>query len=486
MAFSIERLAPELLLEILVLIPDPASLHNFIVASPFAYRIFNRYALEIFMSVLISPETTTETRSTIEMMAHLRSRLRYFPDRIKSLADLGRICPLNPSSYRGHVRIVPPHDAPMANPRLKQIYLVQGTSLPPKMPISILRSLLADATGIQRLTHLCLADLLYRLSQVQFKRAAGPLPDTLQPSDVSSVATEPYTPRLDTQASWAEAHRISRTGWRLLLLRDLQRAALAGVFSTQGWSKEDKLKVRNADMKILFNLKTPADRLDINTVNPREWLYHEAHTFLDWLGVSMPRNHGPGAIADRWNGGVPHTSRNAALVPTSLPDLPAILVAKGAEQHPGKIRASLSVGSRTDQAAVEMKDTVAYANPGFLDYAELCSLPDSLLKFTTFKPFRRLGLAIWDRQRLEQDLLLHVHGHVSFQAAKPIVAQALRPLFVQWDSILSPEERAEAEGRRADRLELEALKTRDRQPGRAEANRELHLMAELETYRRLE
>lgn len=441
MAFSIESLAPELLLEIMVLIPNPASLYNFIVASPIAYRIFNRYAFEIFMSVIISPETATQTRCIIETMAHVRSRLKYWPDRIKDLNDIRTICLFDPRFSYGHVRTIPPRDAPMANPRFRQIYLVKGTSLSHQTPAPILRSLLADAARIQRLANLCLADLLNRLRKAQFKRAAEPLPDTFQPWDVHAIKTETYAPRLDRQLSWTEEHRISKTAWRLQLMRDLQRAAKSGVFDTQGWPAKDKLELKKADMKIIFQLKTPADRLDINSISNDEWLYHEAHTFLDWLGVSMPRG---------------------ALPQASLPDLQAILVSKEAE--PGRVRECLPVGPRPGQD--ERYLIANCANAGFLDYADLCRIPNSLLRFTTFGPFRRLGLAIWDLERLEKDLGLHVDRPNDYSNDK---VKFLRALFVQWDNILSPEDKAKAEGRRAAREELDALKAKDKRmstPGR--------------------
>ena len=70
---NLEYLAPEILLKIIIQLPDLASLDSAVRASPIIFRVFDKYAVEIIEAVLSSGHTDGHIRVTIRVIALIRS-----------------------------------------------------------------------------------------------------------------------------------------------------------------------------------------------------------------------------------------------------------------------------------------------------------------------------------------------------------------------------------------------------------------------------
>jgi len=454
MACLLEGLPPELHVEILANAPDLPTLHNLIVASPAAYRVFNGFAFEIFMSVLTSCKfMTRQLRALIEAIAHTRSQFRFFPARMNTLNDLRRFCLIAEHHFALPVRINACPDAP-AGSRLNQIYTA-GTSLWYKIPPSILRGILADAARINRLATFCIQDLLERLTHVEFRRPVDPKFTFRTDKDMwisgrlslskawkRSPEAERYSPRLDRSVSLAEESIVLWTAWRLQLMADLKRASDQGIIKKLGWSKRDLAVVHRAEMGSVFQFTPPLPVADKPMYyaphSDREWQYHEVNTFVNWLGAEMPM------------GDIP------------LPNLQAMLQSKEAE--PGRAWQSLQIepfsGSVPDEGFYQPE-----IRCGTEVFYYLRGCQDSPMRYTMFDPFLPLGMALWDRTRLVDLGLIH-----SYSDRRPYAPEAF---FFQWRSLLTPEQRAEADERQAARY-AQRVERRRRRAEESERVRQQH------------
>lgn len=80
---ALENLAPELLIPILISLPDLKSLDNLLQASPAAFRLFNLRGVEIFEAILSSDVTAhTYTVPSLASLFSCGQRLSHFTSKI--------------------------------------------------------------------------------------------------------------------------------------------------------------------------------------------------------------------------------------------------------------------------------------------------------------------------------------------------------------------------------------------------------------------
>jgi len=345
MAWNIERLPHEVLVQIMLRAPDLLWLYNLIMASPAAYRVFSDRAYETFMTILIhSADLPRQLQGTIEMLAHVRSDFKFFPDmgQLRSIielrysADLAKH-PLGITTFSNYpVHLIPgPDDA--KGRRFHDIF-AHRTTLPPKLPASIFRSLLADAACIQRLAGLCLGVFRDRLRSIHFEGS----PDLMH--------VQNHSPGVDMPFSWEETYRLVRVGWRLQLLRDLQAKAWKGLFDRLNWPAHHIQALKAGRLRAIFRVEEPTNNLQV--FSPYEWRHREYHSFVEWLGEPMTMG---------W---------------TALPKLRRILAAKEEE---------LSSGPANNSQTQIQPLTIS---------RDVNKLSENL--------FRHLGLALWDVDRVRQ------------------------------------------------------------------------------------
>jgi hypothetical protein len=213
----IENLSPELLLPILISLPDLESLDSLLRASPAAFRIFDSFGATVFEKVLSSGSNLTYTCSLIRITALIRTNA--LPTDVYNLERFKRLVRHETSPHRW--------DPPLWDHPPTNLLNTSATAL---------RGLLATNRKIQRLAFGCLEHYLDHFTaltpflrpEFSFKWEWGD----------SSRATECMGPWLDKQAdaiyyypihdigspSWLEQQRVLRVFWRIQLSRDIATA----------------------------------------------------------------------------------------------------------------------------------------------------------------------------------------------------------------------------------------------------------------------
>ncbi|KAL7898831.1 hypothetical protein HDV63DRAFT_385609 [Trichoderma sp. SZMC 28014] len=222
-AASLQDLPTELVAPILTNVADIATLDSLIRAWPAAYRVFESRAVEITEAVLSSDDVCGHIRVIFRIIALLRSGT--LP--ISSLAEFRKRVVEDAMRYR--VRSSPSGFAP--------------DSLARETPPAVIRSLLATYRQIMSASLGCLT---YYLDRFNALKPEHPIDKTIKDTEYNrrhyqTLQSGPEARKVDVRnvgpPSWTEEQRVNRAFWRLQLLYDLKRAASRGSLD---WPDDSK------------------------------------------------------------------------------------------------------------------------------------------------------------------------------------------------------------------------------------------------------
>jgi hypothetical protein len=392
-----ESLAPEIILAIIAQLADLATLNNFLRASPHASRVFSQNALDAIESIISSPHLDSRAAELIRVIVLVRASALPF-----ATLDSFRSNYALPSLRRQGAR--PETAFHAGRDSLRQ------RPLPP----GVLRSVVGTAHRLHVLTRSCLAHFLSRANAARplhrltgkgysyRSRGAGPpwqreIPGT--PVDVRDAGPP----------SWVEEQRVVLGFWRVQLACDIQRAAAR--CNTLGWPLEDVETVTAMTCQDLWETSLP-------NYSPSA----ELDTIVGYLAELMPRE---GSVAWRmpWPPDGPSTVEALSWdprlpEPDCLASLPSTSIRHSDAFDWGQTREALCV-----------------AAPGMSLFYNLSNDQLSPIRGVRFDPFRRIGVALWDRRRMH---LLGLLNGIDGPAKQP------EYYYFAWRSLLSLEELAEA------------------------------------------
>lgn len=216
---SLDDLAPETLLSIMTELTDLDSLYNLIVASPIAWRLFNKYAWIITETVLSSPDSLLAPgiQQFLRALILIRNSKRPFA------------CP-DDFVYFIHKHMAKNCDNGIKYDDLDNLTATVTTSLAAaitgdKPPAEILWSVVATARHISALTHNCLDFYLSRIRSPSFtpeylKNAFEPIDPDEHACRKDSEGTPLVTADIGPPG-WVEEMRALRALWFVQLAHEM-------------------------------------------------------------------------------------------------------------------------------------------------------------------------------------------------------------------------------------------------------------------------
>lgn len=228
---SLESLAPELLQDIMVLLPDFDSLWCLLNASPHALRIFNTAALFFTENILSSPMLPLHVQELIRAVILARASALPF----RSLEEF-------------HITFLRGKLPRLNKDTLPNYALTPGHLTAATPSAEILISVIAAACHISALTSGCLNSYLARVRdsstftpqhchepKLRYMYRNVDLPEHLRVSPwLLEFRGEPVEVVDAGPPSWVEEMRVRRALWVILLVGEVKRAA-----SSLKWSRED-------------------------------------------------------------------------------------------------------------------------------------------------------------------------------------------------------------------------------------------------------
>ncbi|KAK1242805.1 hypothetical protein MKX08_005617 [Trichoderma sp. CBMAI-0020] len=394
---SLDDLAPETLLAIMTELTDLDSLYTLIVASPKAWRLFNKYACLITESVLSSPDSVLAPgiQQFIRALILIRNSQEPF------------------TRSDDFVYFIHKHMAKNTDNGIKyddldnltaKVTASLSTAITVDKPTSeILWSVVATARHVSVLTHGCLEFYLSRIRSPSFTPKyldhtrncidhGDPTPPCMNDFECTPLVTADIG-----QPSWVEETRVSRALWFVQLAHEMILSA------PQRKHPKDGAKFKNPQDFIRENvnhsaINGPAE--EVKTVmSYLESLETQPETKEKGPYYRLPRP--PKGYSDAgWTTPLPELRQQEwkdghcyrLVYPNKVVELdlpPEMEDTKGAP--------SKSTVSRWDQtcAAIDGPSTnIEY-------WAGLSSdMLSSPIIGVTFKSYRRLGFALWDRKRM--------------------------------------------------------------------------------------
>ncbi|KAG4428501.1 hypothetical protein IFR05_016012 [Cadophora sp. M221] len=374
-----KSLPTETILILFSQLTDLPTLHSLISASPVAYRLFRQHGIEIVESMMKSGNTTNRIPEIIRLVAFIRSQS--LP--IHSLEEFQeRVVRQSMMQQRTNAAFLP------------------GT-LPANTQPVVLRSILASATRISHLTSDCLEFHLDRLATVEpevlvdenftYRQGHPPRFSAIPAWRMRPEGRKSTLGKLE-QSSWTEVQRVERAFWRVQFLHDLKVAAARSLLP---WSADDLARLQQMEPIDFYNKSSYAE-------------YEEVNTVVDYLHELR--------------------ARDANNLPPMCDDFPPLPFQKRKmSNHYPRL-----MPDKDDH------DHLRIPAPGYSHWRGLSANSNSPLRYITFESFRRLGFALWSRERMASLGLLkpgnQAHGSKSTDY-----------YFFMWKSILSNDEVLEVE-----------------------------------------
>ncbi|GAM91636.1 hypothetical protein ANO11243_096880 [Dothideomycetidae sp. 11243] len=422
-----EDLAYELVLEVLKQAPDLESLHSLLLAAPTAYRVFDRFAVEIVNAIL--PAASFPGRSLHE---HVRVIMRVIthihtgslPAEIDSLYKFMQLVTEESQGYR-------------LRPSLHGF---RPSSFPAEASSCVLRYILATSFRIASLTHDCLEFYLARFRELRPRRLKDGSGTAVCQLGTEDWATETLSHDVVDygQPSWVEQQRVLRALWRIQLLVELKRAVKNSTLVWDRIEAETLDKMKLTDLYGYYRDQWPVDA----TLSPKADAFS-----IQCCEPSVPQNH-----AHVEHGYFFRSFRMAEyqLLLTAQDYLARAPVHAGRKIAKGAGPPAFHCLSKSHTVGIVNKEDVEALWDWRLlctNWSEathvLCDVNRQSAHFLDFFPFRRLGFAIWCEKRLQMQGLLNMDDE-SPDATKSTPAA--------WLSILRPcdeqECRAQAEASR--------------------------------------
>ncbi|KAK1974110.1 hypothetical protein LZ30DRAFT_608892 [Colletotrichum cereale] len=255
-----------------------------------------------------------------------------------------------------------------------------GYSLPTmdttaKPSLTVMRSVLAVASQVNALSRLCIGHYLATLSAA---KAEG----RLDPASEKSV---------DDRPSWVEEQRAIRAFWRVQLVLELNLAARTSKVQSSG---------RGTDAPTELDVEAFYD----STTSNLKVAYHEVMTAVDFLkGGDFGKTLSPATLSNR--------------MPSN--------------DCPSPSTAGMPLDSATRRSSLVLPAD------GLWIVDSMGRNAHSPIKYAGFGPYRRMGFAIWDRERLARLGLASPPGHGR--------VTGLGSYFPFWLNLLDPLEMSRAQ-----------------------------------------
>ncbi|KAK1993085.1 hypothetical protein LX36DRAFT_674086, partial [Colletotrichum falcatum] len=345
-----ENLPTEILLQILTQIGDVHCLWNLLASSPAAGRVFDQYRDDIFWPSVLGGVVPPQTQDVIRCIVSLRSgafRSTPLGQLAGKIRDREAGIVLGRGSEPGYS--LPTMDAAAA----------AAPSL------AVMRSVLAAASRVHALSRLCIAHYLAALAAAQ---AAGRL--DAAPGGLA-----------DGRPSWVEEQRTVRAFWRVRLVLELNLAARTsrvqapdgGGAATAGAGG----RPGEADVEAFYD----------STTSNLKVAHHEVMTAVDFL-----RDSGLGGASNR-----------AAAAATS------VLSRMASDSWPAASTSPSTARMPPDSAT--RRSSLVLPADGLWIVDSMGRNAHSPIKYAGFGPYRKMGFAIWDRERLSRLGLASPPGH---------------------------------------------------------------------------
>lgn len=396
-----ESLASELLLEIMLRLSDLESLDNLLRASPIAFRLFDAYGLKVFEAVLSGDLVTHEfTRALIRIVALVRAAA--LPPQWYNLDKFIKLITRENTAH-----LYDPHS-----------WHAISSCLPSDSSASMLRGLLATHRRMIYLTVGCLKYSLHRFKSLRpsdlvdrsfhFKSERCGPDNHYVPSWQLRPAKTPYPIQDIGPPSWVEEQRILRAFWRIELSQRLRTAARTSRIS---WPQKE--------IEWL-------DRISFDT-------YCLAELGGAWAQKEFDPSRLPGYYFSQQDNLLEHELMSSALN----------YIEENRETIDGSRRARRNCRLSCRPRVADLKTIIDYTSPTYKLFHHingrngahksfgLCSP----IQHVSFEPFRRLGFAIWDSERMCAYGLLPA----------PNERTRTNSCFLAWKSILGKDTLAEVE-----------------------------------------
>ncbi|KAJ0166834.1 hypothetical protein CTA2_5665 [Colletotrichum tanaceti] len=253
-----------------------------------------------------------------------------------------------------------------------------------KPSLRVMRSVLAVAGRIHALSRLCIGHYLARLAAAKTDGRLDAAPGWLD----------------DVRPSWIEEQRITRAFWRVQLVLELNVAARTSLVQ----SPVDMSDGAPGELDIESFYDSDTSNLKV--------AYHEVMTAMEFLeGLGFRGDHDPTR-------------------PISLGRLPLPI-------H-SQMDMSPSMDGMPANSVCRRSSLVMPAD-GLWIVDSMARNAHSPIKYAGFRPYRNLGFAIWDRERLARMGLASPPGNGR--------VTGLGSYFPCWLGLLDPHEMAQAEGK---------------------------------------
>ncbi|KAL1965173.1 hypothetical protein VTN77DRAFT_5927 [Rasamsonia byssochlamydoides] len=418
---TFDHLPTEIILAIIEDLPDLPSLRNLVHASPACLRVFSYNGAAIMERIMKTTPIPKQVQAIIRLVALLRSSA-CFSRAYPTLDALVTMC-----TSKDFASIPRPLGEITLSPR-------------------ILRGILETMYQLWCLTHSCLQHYIDRCLALRPSRLLDPkfrykpqehgAPWRLRPEG------RRVTPKNWGPPSWAEESRVSRAFWRVQLLYDLRKAASENRL---GWSDQEVERLGTMGAWE-FGVSPEVEKEQVMTVTEYvEELRKERRARKDLIASAtsfwelFPFPEGEQGEIDLTATAACDDDTDTICQPFDLP----WPIKKVVEPY-GNRRKTWQSPNETD--------FLNRMTTGQIFHRNLTCLYASPLRYVSFDPFRRLGFAIWDRERLTKLKLLEHHPlPISFALAQR------GDIFFRWRSILREEE-LEIHDRIAEERRREALK----------------------------
>ncbi|KAK2018036.1 hypothetical protein LZ32DRAFT_599919 [Colletotrichum eremochloae] len=223
-----------------------------------------------------------------------------------------------------------------------------------KPSLTVMRSILAVASQVHALSRLCISHYLATLSAAKAGGRLDTAPEGL----------------VDGQPSWVEEQRTIRAFWRVQLVLELNLAAR--TFQVVQSSDDGTGDARELDVEAFYD----------STTSNLKVAYHEVMTAVDFLKENV----------------LGETPYNVTVL----------------NRMPSNKRPAMSISPSTARMPLDSatrRSSLVLPADGLWIVDSMARNAHSPIKYAGFGPYRKMGFAIWDRERLARLGLASPPGH---------------------------------------------------------------------------
>ncbi|KAJ0346113.1 hypothetical protein COL154_008792 [Colletotrichum chrysophilum] len=372
---SLDSLPTEILSEVISYIADLRTLYHLITASPSVSRIFDSPTMgPEAFEHVLANSTAPQVFGLVRLVAIVRTATADDPPATSLDAFVKRANHHMQHSGRGQFY--------SSIPPLTRTYQRQKTGA--------VRSLLQIARRIAYLTPACLSYYREQWLSATPSHAEGDMRGWVYKTWKNRYAGRPYSPDDIGPPVWIEEHRVTRGFWRLQLLYELQRATSENRL---GWKMDETRGPVSAE----------------GLYGALRYEKEEFFTVSDFVNRIQGES-------SSWSLPCPTTTASVTEWPEPAPPL------------------------AVDEPAGHTRGYLMSQNPVGWVYANirLRHFPPSPIRGVPLQPFRRLGLFIWEYDKLVKMELMSPTGY-------PFSAKGEPSKMYTWRSLLSQEILAEVE-----------------------------------------